>query len=125
MERLGQEYQKGDIEAEALPERCRQHSTSSRKYRVHSSRGLGRVHEAQELATRSDGVVAGMGQFEGELELSNDPIVSTTQETRTDDLLSACDSMLSPRNDYRELAVLITDPPVYCGGIYDEFVDSE
>jgi hypothetical protein len=66
-----------------------------------------------------------MGEFDGKLELSNDPIVSTIQETRIDDLSPACDLTPAPMNDFRKLAGLITDPPVYCGGIYDDLVDSE
>jgi len=127
MERLGQEYQKGDIDADALAERCRQHSNGGRKRRVDSSRGLSRCPAADEPATRSDGAVSVMVEFDGKLELSNDPIVSTIQETETriDDLSPACDSTPASMNDFRKLAGLITDPPVYCGGIYDDLVDSE
>ena len=125
MERLGQEYQKGEIDAEALAERCRQHSNGGRKRRVDSSRGPSRCHAADEPATRSAGAVSVMGEFDGKLELSNDPIVSTIQETRIDDLSPACDLTPAPMNDFRKLAGLITDPPVYCGGIYDDLVDSE
>jgi len=118
MERLGQEYQKGEIEVDALSERCRQQSTSSRKGRVN------RGHAAEEPATRSAGAVSGMVEFEGKLELSNDPVEPTTQAT-IGDVSFVCDSTPAQSSEFLVLAGLITDPPVYCGGIYADSVDSK
>jgi len=129
MERLGQEYQKGEIEADALLERCRQQSTSSRKRRANKSRCPvicdAAEEEAEEQVTRSFGAVSGMGEFEGRLELSNDPVEPTTQVTTIGDESFACDSTPAQSYPFRELAGSITDPPAYCGGVYDDSVDSD
>jgi len=118
MERLGQDYQKGEIEDDVLSERCRQQSTSSRKGRVN------RGPAAEEPATRSAGAVSGMVEFEGKVELSDDPVEPTTQAT-IGDVSLACDSTPVHSSDFLVLIGLITDPPVYCGGIYADSVDSE
>jgi len=85
MERLGQDYQKGEIEVDVLSERCRQQSTSSRKGRVH------RGPAVEEPATQSAGTVSGVVEFERKVELSDDPVEPTTQAT-IGDVSLACDS---------------------------------
>ena len=118
MERLGQDYQKGEIKDDVLSERCRQQSTSSRKGRVN------RGPAAEEPATQSAATVSGMVEFEGKVELSDDPVEPTTPAT-TEDVPSASASTRGLSSEFFALLGLITDPPEYCGGIYADSVDSE